>query len=694
MRAGSHELGRWFARISAAAAGMEALAVALSTALRYDLSDRAAWATAAFGATCGACSIVVREFRHRGGRPTGRRTAIKDRNFEQAATSLDIVAFLTLLATGSLAIARHTTFADASKVTSVVGSILGLILLVANGGRGSGPLKVGALAGRWRVRHPLAEGGMSYTYLARRGIQQGVLKVPQPKFDNAQVRERFRREAKILTDVQHANIVRMLDHGERNGTPYIVTEFADGPTLEDFVSNRHVVPIASAVPLGLQMAEALEVAHAAGVTHRDINPSNIVLTRQGPRLIDFGIAAPASVSRLTARREELGTLQYLAPEQFLGSEQTPGIEPGVGTPADIFSWALSLSVAVCGQHPFGWAEDHDLYREKVLEADPDLSAIPNSLREVIRHCLNKTASLRPTAAILVAHLRTIAQPTAPFAFVGTNHQKVQWRRTYINRLIVMALSVAGVLILVTALRNAIIPPVTTVAQATTIAPGATVTDPTTSRPATPVAPTTSGAPATLATGETTTLPTSTTTTSTGETTVPTSVAPTRTVAPTDPAANPTISPATAASTSPTVLAVTATETTTTTTTVATTTTAPATTTTVTPIAIVPTTTTSTSTTLPGPRSVTIQEGALIFSNSGCGGPSTCRMVNVTTTLFNFADGFHEVVCYSKILDGVWGQYFSGSVSKFPADICPHTTPKLRLDIYVTVDGVASNIINY
>ena len=158
--------------------------------------------------------------------------------------------------------------------------------------------------------------------------------LPSALASDPQFRERFDREARAISQLTHPNICTLYDVGDHQGTAYLVMELLDGQTLAERLSSAPSgLPIEAALPLAIQIGEALAAAHRAGLVHRDLKPGNVMLTKAGAKLLDFGLAkatsaaqssgltmAPTTPAAMTAQGTILGTFQYMAPEQIEGHD--------------------------------------------------------------------------------------------------------------------------------------------------------------------------------------------------------------------------------------------------------------------------------------------------------------------------------------------------------------------------------------
>ncbi|QKG23445.1 serine/threonine-protein kinase [Actinomadura verrucosospora] len=244
-----------------------------------------------------------------------------------------------------------------------------------------------AIAG-YRLVGRLGEGGQGIVWLGRdRAGRSVAVKMLHARLaGDAEAQTRFRREIAAAQRVARFCTAQVLDADVDGDQPFIVTEFVNGPSLQQLVAADGPRPEGALARLGVGMASALSAIHAAGIVHRDFKPGNVLLGPDGPRVIDFGIARALDTTA-TLTRGAIGTPAYMAPEQL--SRGT------VGPPADVFAWAATMVFAATGRPPFG-ADSVPAVIGRVLRAEPDLSGVPRSLRPLIAACLAKDAAARPT----------------------------------------------------------------------------------------------------------------------------------------------------------------------------------------------------------------------------------------------------------------------------------------------------------
>ncbi|MDT3443680.1 PASTA domain-containing protein [Pseudofrankia sp. BMG5.37] len=255
--------------------------------------------------------------------------------------------------------------------------------------------------GGYELLARLGEGGMGTVYLGRSpaGRRVAVKVVRAELADDPEYRARFRREAEVAQRVARYCTAEVLDAVDpSDGPPYLVTEFVDGPSLAETVAAHGPLGSADVERLAVSVASAMAVIHAAGLVHRDLKPSNVLLSQFGPRVIDFGVAwAPDSVT--VTRDLVVGTPAFMAPEQARGERVTAA--------ADVFAWGGLMIFAATGRRPFGGgAVPTVLFR--IVNSDPDLDGVDESLTDVVRDAMRRDPAERPTAGEIVSRLQTLS----------------------------------------------------------------------------------------------------------------------------------------------------------------------------------------------------------------------------------------------------------------------------------------------
>ena len=253
-----------------------------------------------------------------------------------------------------------------------------------------------AQVGRYQLTARLGAGGMGVVYLGTTGDGTLVaVKVLRPELtDDPEFRNRFGREVANLTRVKGVCTVRVIEADSQSATPFVVTEYAAGPSLSEYIDKHGSVGPEMLFGLATGLAEALTTIHAAGIMHRDLKPSNIILTDAGPKVIDFGIARRQDTRGVTKTGMMIGSLGFMAPEQISGRS---------GPEADIFAWGVTVAYAATGRSPFGAGNSHSiLYR--IMYGDPEIASIPDSLRPLVEASLVKDPQSRPTARQLLDRL--------------------------------------------------------------------------------------------------------------------------------------------------------------------------------------------------------------------------------------------------------------------------------------------------
>ena len=316
---------------------------------------------------------------------------------------------------------------------------------------------IGKTLSHYKIIEKLGQGGQGEVYLAEdsRLDRKVALKIlPQHLSERAELRERFEREARAVSSLNHPHICTLYDIGEQDGIHYLVMEHLVGETLEARLG-KGPLPLEQTLEYAIQIADALDKAHRQGVVHRDLKPGNIMLVKSGAKLLDFGLAKlqaadtptnlsalPTEQANLTAEGTILGTLQYMAPEQLEGKEADSRTdifafgavvyEMATGKKAFEGKSQASLIAAIMGQNPRPMAELQPM--------------TPALFDRVVRRCLAKEPDERwQTASDLMAELKWIAEPAAVSPIGQTMAgQPGRWRRTITFGLVALASAVIGV----------------------------------------------------------------------------------------------------------------------------------------------------------------------------------------------------------------------------------------------------------
>ena len=310
------------------------------------------------------------------------------------------------------------------------------------------PLTSGAKLGPYEILSPLGAGGMGEVYRARdtRLDRTVAIKVLNSQLvANSELRARFEREARIVSQLQHPHICVLHDVGSDGATEFLVMEFLEGESLADRLK-RGPLPQAELLKIAIEIADALEKAHRAGVVHRDLKPGNVMLTKLGAKLLDFGLAKPVaagptatgrgsgSASVLAAALTQtspaaspgtplstagavIGTVQYMSPEQMQGIE--------ADARSDIFAFGAMLFEMATGKRAFEGKTQASIVGQILAVDPPSASAVrpqvSPSLDRVIRLCLEKDPQERiQTAHDVKLDLQAIAaeKPVDPATGTG------------------------------------------------------------------------------------------------------------------------------------------------------------------------------------------------------------------------------------------------------------------------------------
>ncbi len=283
-------------------------------------------------------------------------------------------------------------------------------------------LAPGTRLGPYEVVSALGKGGMGEVYTAtdtRLGRAVAIKVLPGHVASNPDLRARFDREAKALAAISHPHICAIHDVGSQDGTDFLVMEYLEGETLTDALV-QGPLPLDQSLRYAIQVADALDKAHRCGIVHRDLKPGNIMLTRSGAQLLDFGLAklqpamsgaaavsaAPTVTSPLTGTGSIVGTFQYMAPEQLEGEQ--------ADARSDIFSFGAVLYEMLAGRKAFAGKSQAGVIGAILKDEPPPLAAlgptIPRALDRLLRICLAKKPDDRwQSAGDLARELRWIEE---------------------------------------------------------------------------------------------------------------------------------------------------------------------------------------------------------------------------------------------------------------------------------------------
>src|ERR1700726_82185 len=284
------------------------------------------------------------------------------------------------------------------------------------------PIVTGRRLGPYEILSAIGAGGMGEVYRAKDPRLNRIVAIkvlPSHLADSPELRERLEREARTIASLNHPHICTLHDIGHQDGTDYLVMEYLEGETLAQRLS-KGPLPLNQVLQYAIEIADALDKAHRKGVTHRDLKPGNIILTKSGSKLLDFGLAklredtAPATpLSQLptgkdpiTAQGTILGTLQYMAPEQLEGKE--------ADARTDIFSFGVVVYEMATGKKAFEGKSQASLIAAILEREPPAMSSFqpmtPPALDRVVRTCLVKDPDERwQSASDLCDELKWIAE---------------------------------------------------------------------------------------------------------------------------------------------------------------------------------------------------------------------------------------------------------------------------------------------
>ena len=279
----------------------------------------------------------------------------------------------------------------------------------------------GTKLGPYEIQSPLGAGGMGEVYRAsdtRLDRTVAIKVLPQHLSSNPDLKQRFEREARAISSLSHPHICTLHDVGHQDGIDFLVLEYLEGETLAQRLK-RGALPLKETLKIGIEVCDALDKAHRAGIIHRDLKPANIMLTRNGAKLMDFGLAKAATaslgsaaartpvlsaaqtmseaspLSPLTTAGAVIGTIQYMAPEQIEGKE--------ADARSDLFGFGAVLYEMVTGKRPFEGKSQISV-ASAILEKEPEpISAFQALAPPAFEHLVNACLAKNPDDRFQTAH---------------------------------------------------------------------------------------------------------------------------------------------------------------------------------------------------------------------------------------------------------------------------------------------------
>ena len=318
------------------------------------------------------------------------------------------------------------------------------------------PLAAGTKLGPYEIVSPLGAGGMGEVYRARdtRLARTVALKIlPTELSEHAEAKQRFEREARAISSLNHPHICTLHDVGHQGGIDYLVMEYLEGMTLAARIA-RGPLPLDEVVKYGVEICEGLEKAHRNGVVHRDLKPANIMLTKAGAKLMDFGLAKasalgaspsssmtvslPSSASQpLTSQGTLVGTFQYMSPEQIEGRD--------VDTRSDIFALGAVLYEMVTGKRAFEGKTQASVIAAILVSQPAAMSSLqpglPLAVDRLVKKCLAKDPDERwQSVADLASELKWVAESPVPPAgsLTGAGPSRRAWIVSGVLMLLLLA----------------------------------------------------------------------------------------------------------------------------------------------------------------------------------------------------------------------------------------------------------------
>ncbi|HXV86958.1 MAG TPA: serine/threonine-protein kinase [Gemmatimonadales bacterium] len=244
------------------------------------------------------------------------------------------------------------------------------------------------------VEREIGRGGAARVFLAKNQAGERVaLKVLHPELSVSVTADRFLREISLLSKLEHPLIARLLDWGEREFLIYYAMSFVEGPSLRLHLDRARRATLSDTIHIGCDLLSALEVAHEQGIVHRDVKPENVILSRGGAILLDFGIAravAASGTERLTRSGFTVGTSSYMSPEQILGADD-------IDQRSDIYSVGCVLFECLAGRPPFTDPMAQAIAQAQAAREAPAVQMFRADTPDLMAQALHQSLQHEPSA---------------------------------------------------------------------------------------------------------------------------------------------------------------------------------------------------------------------------------------------------------------------------------------------------------
>jgi serine/threonine-protein kinase len=249
-----------------------------------------------------------------------------------------------------------------------------------------------AFTGRYEVEREIGRGGNARIFLATDSSGRRVaLKILHPELLVSVAADRFLREIRLASQLNHPHIARILDSGELDWLVYYVMSYVEGPTLRDRLDSASRLPVPETMRFASEVLDALDHAHARGIIHRDVKPANVVLSSEGAVLLDFGIARAVAASgndQLTRSGIAVGTSSYMSPEQITAMKD-------IDHRSDLYSLGCVLYECLTGQPPFTNRNEATVLQLHLTEPAPDVRTLCPESPAYLASAIGKALAKRP-----------------------------------------------------------------------------------------------------------------------------------------------------------------------------------------------------------------------------------------------------------------------------------------------------------